>query len=114
MAPHALTVAELDEMQKRNTALVLEVVKVSLGIPGTAMLDPSGTWKQIVDGLTDTAKLAGEVRRLRDQLRSIRDLHSPQNSSDPNRPGAVCTACSLDGAWIAWPCTTWKVSEIPS
>lgn len=52
-----------------------------------------------------------EITRMRTALTSLRDNHRPRPHADPNQPGALCTACSLHGALIAWPCETWTAVD---
>lgn len=104
-------VPDLEAIRTRNSAVIVSVISMTLGVKTLADVDPSLLWKQIMESLADVAVLGAEVNKLRDQLRTIRDLHSPAASGDPTFQGAICTGCSLEGARVAWPCPTWKATE---
>lgn len=107
---------DIDAISKRNAETVVTFLEMSLVREPDQQPDPekaSAFMKNVLEGLSDTARLAGEVKRMRDQRQKVRDIHSPANSSDPAAPGAICTGCSLHGARVMWPCPTWNATEDP-
>lgn len=105
---------DFDEITARNRDTTVNLVKLMfLGSPDQepSAAEGEALMKSLAMGLSDTMKLIGEVKRLREGRQKIRDIHSPANSNDPAAPGAICTGCSLHGSRVAWPCPTWNATE---
>lgn len=105
---------DLDAISKRNGETMIAYLKLAFTRQPGATPDPieaSALMKGLVEGLGDTAALGSEVQRLRGQRQKVRDIHAPENSSDPAAPGAYCTGCSLHGARVMWPCPTFKATQ---
>lgn len=105
---------DLDAINKRNADTMIAYLKLTImRQPGDAPdpIEASALMKGLVEGLGDTASLAGEVQRLRTQRQKVRDIHAPENSSDPAAPGAYCMGCSLHGSRVMWPCPTWNATQ---
>lgn len=102
----------LDTATKSISNALLGFVRMSLD---PSVKDDRAAGEQIIAAIKD-AILAGsnactEVKRLTDEFTTLRDTHQPRPHADPTQPGALCTACSLHGALIAWPCETWKAAD---
>lgn len=105
---------DLEAISRRNAETMVAYLKIAFVREPDATVDPaegSALMKNLLEGLGDNAALAAEVKRLRAQRQKIRDIHAPENSSDPAAPGAYCTGCSLHGARVMWPCPTWKAAQ---
>ncbi len=62
--------------------------------------------KQWVASLKDTAALIEEVKRLYRVLQHLKEAHLPF-AGNPGEP-VICTACSLEGARVPWPCEVYR------
>ena len=105
---------DLDAISKRNGETVLAYLKLTLMRQPGDTPDPveaSALMKGLVEALKDASILGAEVEKLRRQRQKVRDIHAPENSSDPSAPGAYCTGCSLHGARVMWPCPTFKATQ---
>ncbi|MGW4493826.1 hypothetical protein [Streptomyces sp. NPDC004376] len=103
---------DLDTANKAISTALISFVRMSLD--PTVKDDPTAG-EQIIGAIKD-AILAGsnacaEVKRLQGEFTAMRDKHQPRPHLDPSTPGALCAACSLHGALIAWPCETWKAAD---
>jgi hypothetical protein len=65
----------------------------------------------IREGLLGGMTACSEITRMRSDITQLRDAHRPRPHADPTAPGALCEACSLRGALIAWPCETWRAAD---
>lgn len=108
------TPVDLDAISKRNGETVLAYLKLMLMRQPGDTPDPveaNALMKGLVEALKDASVLGAEVEKLRRQRQQVRDIHAPENSSDPSAPGAYCTGCSLHGARVMWPCPTFKATQ---
>lgn len=109
------TPIDLDEISKRNVAVLVSVIELTFRPPGSPLPSAAtadGLWKQMLACLGDTPVLVGEVTSLRNRIQQVRDIHVPIASGDPSFAGAICTGCSLHGDRVAWPCATWTAIEV--
>lgn len=105
---------DLEAISRRNAETMVAYLKIAfVRDPDNAVgpAEGSALMKNLLEGLGDTAALAAEVKRLRNQRQKVRDIHAPENSSDPAAPGAYCMGCSLHGARVMWPCPTFKATQ---
>lgn len=107
-APFNLNIAE-----KAITDALIGFVRISLD--GASLKDDPEAGQRIFESIKDSI-LAGsnacaEVKRLQAEFTGLRDSHRPRPHADPSTPGALCEACSLNGALISWPCETWKTAD---
>ncbi|MGW2692401.1 hypothetical protein ACWC3Y_11125 [Streptomyces sp. NPDC001296] len=104
---------DLTDTQKTISNALVGFVQLSLG--GDAIKNDPETGRQFFEAIKDSivAGMAacGEVKRLTEALTGLRDKHQPRPHLDPTTPGALCAACSLHGALIAWPCETWTAVD---
>ncbi|MFD7793586.1 hypothetical protein [Streptomyces sp. NPDC059759] len=103
----------LEEAGNKLTKAAISLFHLTMTAPGSA---PSreqsaavmlGVREALVAGLQTVA----EVTRMRNELSTLRDGHRPQPHADPEKPGALCAACSVHGSIVAWPCATWSAAE---
>lgn len=103
----------LDTAQKDISGALLGFLRMSFG-GDEAKNDPEAG-QQLIDAIKDsiTAGLSActEVKRLLDGLGALRNRHQPRPHADQSTPGALCAACSLHGAIVAWPCETWTAAD---
>jgi hypothetical protein len=103
---------DLEESQKLIGSAVIGIVTLSLAKQETIDHETSvKVWSDIREAITAGAYACSEIRRMRDEITELRDSHRPRPHADPSRPGALCAACSLDGALISWPCQVWTAAD---
>lgn len=108
------TPIDLEAISRRNAETMVAYLKIAFVRDPANAVDPaegSALMKNLLEGLGDIATLTAEVKRLRSQRQKVRDIHAPENSSDPAAPGAYCTGCSLHGARVMWPCPSFKATQ---
>jgi hypothetical protein len=104
----------LDAANKTITEATVSLVKLMLPLPGQeppTLEQGQALMKQITDAITTGASACSEVTRYRTAFADLREQHRPQPHPNPNAPGALCTACSLHGALVPWPCNAWTTAE---
>ncbi|MET9122967.1 hypothetical protein [Streptomyces sp. NPDC004528] len=92
---------------------VFGMVSLSMRAPGTDV-DPeqaSVLMGKIRAALSTGLAACAEVSRVRTEVEALRDEHRPRPHADPDKPGALCASCSLNGSLISWPCATWSAAE---
>jgi hypothetical protein len=103
----------VDDAHKAIGQAIAGLVKAMFAGPDAAMDPEAG--KQFMESLTG-ALTAGssacvEVKRITAAVTQLRDSHRPRPHLDPTAAGALCEACSLTGALVAWPCGAWTGAE---
>ncbi|MFI5973567.1 hypothetical protein [Streptomyces sp. NPDC051452] len=104
------------DLDKVNTALadaVLGMVRMMIREPGTtpSPAEAKAVMESVRQGLMAGSQACAEITRVRTDLAALRDSHRPQPHADPTKPGALCSACSVQGSIITWPCGTWSTAE---
>jgi len=87
---------------------------ISMGGPKAQELAPEETAdiaKWLPFGLAAGVRVLAELERMRGTLRRQQEQHRPRPHAAPDRPGALCDACSPDGQLVAWPCIAWTLIE---
>ncbi|MFK0172647.1 hypothetical protein ACIQU5_28010 [Streptomyces sp. NPDC090306] len=99
--------------QKSLGDTVVTMVTLSFGVPGTPPdRETAGRFMtQMREGLLTGLHACAEVERLRTGLAELRNDHRPRPRTDPSGPVALCTACSVHGSIVAWPCGAWTAAE---
>lgn len=112
-------------MANQQTAFDLDAANLAISsaiisMVTSAFRDPSAppdtaSSEQLVtnirNALTSGAQACAEVKRLRDDITTMRDQHRPQPSADPQVPEPRCNTCSLTGVIVTWPCEPWSAAE---
>ncbi|MFJ9771150.1 hypothetical protein ACIRVF_07895 [Kitasatospora sp. NPDC101157] len=105
---------DLDAANKTIGNAMLGLIKLMLPVPGQEPPTPEHgqeLMKQITDAMATGSRACSEVNRLREEFAHLRDRHRPQPTTDPTKPGVICSACSIHGALIPWPCDPWTTAE---
>lgn len=111
--PLMLKPFDLDDATSTIGKAVVNMVKMTFRDPGTTPSRAEG--KELMDSIRDAIAAGSgaitEVSRMRTELTALRDGHRPQPHADPEKPGALCAACSVHGSIVPWPCATWSAAE---
>ena len=107
------TAFDLTTAQQAITGALVSFVRISIG--GESPKDDPQAGEQLFENIKNaiTAGMSActEVKRLTDSLTVLRNRHQPRPHADPDKPGALCAACSLHGAIVAWPCEAWAAAD---
>ncbi|MFF9310133.1 hypothetical protein ACF1BS_04400 [Streptomyces sp. NPDC014748] len=104
---------DLDAADSAVGNAIIGMLKMMMREPGSKP-DPTEA-KAVMDGIRQ-GLMAGsqactEITRIRAELAALRDEHRPRPHADSAQPGALCTACSVHGSIVIWPCGTWSAAE---
>ena len=98
---------DLDAALRRNAEFVVAVVEFGFTNDPAVREAAAERYKaQWAQSLQDHAEALEEIKRLHGMLRALREQHLPF-AGEAGAP-AMCTACSLHGAQIAWPCDLYR------
>lgn len=95
---------------RRSTAFAAEFLKAAL--TGGSMEDEAAERKfaeGFKDLLADSLASLKEVTRLYARFEELKRRHLPF-AGEPGAP-ALCTACSLHGGQLAWPCEVYRFAD---
>ncbi len=105
---------EVDTASKTISGALVQLLTLTLRGPESAPPTPEeGTafMNAIREAIFAGTQACGEIKRMQADLTAMRDTHRPRPHADPTKPGALCEACSLSGALVAWPCSPWNTAE---
>jgi hypothetical protein len=112
--PTDLPPFDLDTAHKAIGTALVTMVTFSFRGPNAAPPTPDEA-RQFMEAVQQAvfqgSNACAEIKRMREDLTQLRDSHRPRPHADPTQPGALCEACSLTGALIAWPCGPWSTAE---
>lgn len=104
---------DLDEANNTIGGAVMGMLKMTFREPGTMpdKAEAKAVMEGMPNGLLAGSQACAEITRIRTELTALRDGHRPQPHADPEKPGALCAACSVHGSIVPWPCATWSTAE---
>jgi hypothetical protein len=114
MTRPADTPFDVDTATKTISGALIQLITMGFrkpedGAPTEA--DGANLMKAIQDSLLAGSLACAEIKRIQADIAAMRDTHRPRPHADPTKPGALCEACSLSGALVAWPCGPWSAAE---
>jgi hypothetical protein len=92
---------------------IASIVKVTFRAPGSvpAPAEAAAVMDSLRNAVLAGAQACTEITRIRAELAVLRDEHRPRPHADSSAPGALCTACSVHGSIVSWPCSPWTADE---
>lgn len=111
--PTELPAFNVDTASRTISGALVQMVTLSFRKPEDTPTPEDGAalMKAVQEAILAGSQACAEIKRIQSDLAAMRDTHRPRPHADPNQPGALCEACSLTGALIAWPCGPWNTAE---